>query len=116
MVEKQNTFLLMIAKLITKANELGYKVTAGEFGRSEEIAKIYAAQGKGISNSLHISRLAADINVFKNGKWLIDGADYEDLGKYWESLGGTWGQRFLDSRGKPKPDGNHFSLAHNGVK
>ncbi|HBJ0947911.1 TPA: M15 family metallopeptidase, partial [Escherichia coli] len=32
-------------------------------------------------------------------------------GEYWESLGGSWGGRF-----KSRPDGNHFSLEHNGVR
>lgn len=33
------------------------------------------------------------------------------LGQYWESLGGSWGGRF-----KSRPDGNHFSLEHDGVR
>jgi len=108
MVEKQAKFTLMIAKLIEKANEMGYKMTFAEAYRPPELAELYAKQGRGIRNSLHRERLAVDFNVFKNGKYLMKGADFEDLGKWWESQGGTWGGRFND--------GNHFSLEHNGVK
>ena len=116
MVEKQSRFALMIANLIQKANHIGYKVTFAEAYRPPDVAKLYAKEKKGISNSLHCQRLAVDLNVFKNGVWLKKGEDYEDLGKYWESIGGCWGQRFLDSFGRPNPDGNHFSLEHNGIK
>lgn len=55
--------------------------------------------------------LAVDFNLFVNGQYKTDTADYLPLGEYWESLGGTWGGRF-----KSRPDGNHFSLEHNGVR
>jgi hypothetical protein len=108
MVEKQAKFTQMISVLIKKANELGYQLTFAEAYRPPFVAQMYATSGKGIKNSLHTQRLAVDFNVFKNGNLLKDGNDYEDLGKYWESIGGTWGGRFND--------GNHFSLEHNGVK
>src|ERR1700688_4430215 len=104
MVEKQARFTLMIAKLINKSDDLGYKLTFAEAYRPPDVAEFYAKQKRGISNSLHIKRLAVDFNVFKNGVWLKNGADYEDLGKYWESIGGTWGQRFIDRGGNPDPD------------
>ncbi|MGO3686517.1 MAG: M15 family metallopeptidase, partial [Proteus vulgaris] len=44
-------------------------------------------------------------------KYLTATSDYKELGEYWESLGGSWGGRF-----KTRPDGNHFSLEHNGVR
>ncbi|RAP72898.1 D-alanyl-D-alanine carboxypeptidase family protein [Candidatus Erwinia dacicola] len=52
-----------------------------------------------------------DFNLFINGQYQTDSAAYLPLGEYWESLGGTWGGRF-----KSRPDGNHFSLEHNGVR
>lgn len=116
MVEKQARFTLMISKLIQKANEMGYQMTFAEAYRPPDVAKLYASQKRGIANSLHCQRLAVDFNIFRDGKWLKKGEDYEDLGKYWESIGGSWGQRFIDSFGNPNPDGNHFSLEHNGVK
>ena len=62
----------------------------------------------GKSNSLHKLSLAIDILLFKNGEYLQRTEDYEPLGIYWETIGGSWGGRF--------GDGNHFSLAHGGMK
>lgn len=119
MVEKQSNFLKTIASFIQKANEAGYQLTSGEFWRPPELANLYAQQKRGIKNSLHIQRLAADINAFKDGKWL-DGSQgwhiphLEILGKLWESLNPlcAWGGRFS----KYEKDYNHYSFEHNGVK
>lgn len=111
MVDKQNRFTGMVAKLIIFAQDKGYKLTFGEAFRTEAQAKLNAANGSGISNSLHLQRLAIDFNLFKDGKYLTATSDYKELGEYWESLGGSWGGRF-----KTRPDGNHFSLEHNGVR
>lgn len=108
--EKQSLFTVMIAQLILWANDKGYRLTFGEAYRTPEQAAINAKSGKGISNSLHTQRLAVDFNLFINGQYQTDSTAYQPLGEYWESLGGAWGGRFS------KPDGNHFSLAHNGVK
>ncbi|HHR6455461.1 TPA: M15 family metallopeptidase [Providencia alcalifaciens] len=111
MVDKQNRFTGMLAKLIIFAQDKGYQLTCGEAFRTEAQAKLNAANGSGISNSLHTQRLAIDFNLFKDGKYLTATSDYKELGEYWESLGGSWGGRF-----KTRPDGNHFSLEHNGVR
>lgn len=111
MVDKQNRFTGMVAKLIIFAQAKGYQLTFGEAFRTEAQAKLNAANGSGISNSLHLQRLAIDFNLFKDGKYLTATSDYKELGEYWESLDGSWGGRF-----KTRPDGNHFSLEHNGVR
>ncbi|MGJ7057404.1 M15 family metallopeptidase [Morganella morganii] len=108
--EKQSLFTVMIAQLILWANDHGYRLTFGEAYRTPEQAKLNAKSGKGISNSLHTQRLAVDFNLFINGQYKTDTPGYLPLGEYWESIGGTWGGRFS------RPDGNHFSLEHNGVK
>lgn len=108
--EKQSLFTVMIAQLILWANDHGYRLTFGEAYRTPEQAKLNAKSGKGISNSLHTQRLAVDFNLFINGQYKTDTLSYLPLGEYWESIGGTWGGRFS------RPDGNHFSLEHNGVK
>lgn len=108
MVEKQSKFVNMISDLIKKSYDLGYQMTFAEAYRPPDVAQLYEKQGRGIANSLHTQRLAVDFNIFKDGKLLTDGQSFEDLGKYWEGIGGTWGGRFKD--------GNHFSLEHNGVK
>ncbi|WYW97583.1 M15 family metallopeptidase [Proteus vulgaris] len=112
LVDKQNMFTGMVAKLITFAQQNGYKLTFGEAYRTPEQALLNEKKGSGISNSLHTQRLAVDFNLFDaNGKYLTATSDYKELGEYWESLGGSWGGRF-----KTRPDGNHFSLEHNGVR
>ncbi|HEI9768601.1 TPA: M15 family metallopeptidase [Morganella morganii] len=108
--EKQSLFTVMIAQLILWANDHGYRLTFGEAYRTPEQAKLNAKSGKGISNSLHTQRLAVDFNLFIGGQYKTDTPSYLPLGEYWESIGGTWGGRFS------RPDGNHFSLEHNGVK
>ena len=87
----------MVAILIHWAEEHGYRLTFGE--------------AYGTTNSLHTQRLAVDFNLYVNGQYKTDTADYLPLGEYWESLGGTWGGRF-----KSRPAGNHFSLEHNGMR
>lgn len=110
LVEKQQLFPKLIKQLIQFLENNGYELTFGEAWRPAEMAAYYAAKGKGISNSLHCSRLALDINLFKGGKLLILTPDYEEAGKFWESLNPlcTWGGHFQD--------GNHFSLTHGGVR
>lgn len=101
----------MIAQLISYAQDKGLRLTFGEAYRTPEQAKLNAKAGKGISNSLHTQRLAVDFNLFVNGQYKTRTEDYLPLGEYWESIGGSWGGRF-----KSNPDGNHFSLEHNGVR
>lgn len=109
--EKQQLFAVLIADLIQWADSKGYRLTFGEAYRTPEQAALNAKKGTGISNSLHTQRLAVDFNLFINGVYQTKTEAYLPLGEYWESLGGTWGGRF-----KSSPDGNHFSLEHNGVR
>jgi len=106
--QKQSLFVRMIADLILFAYNNGYELTFGEALRLQSTANANAKSGKGISNSLHLIRLAVDFMLFKNGVYLTKSEDYKLLGEYWEGMGGSWGGRFSD--------GNHFSLTHNGVK
>ena len=66
--------------------------------------------GSGIRGSLHELGLAADVNLYRNGKWLSSTEDHRAVGEYWESLGPDhrWGGRF--------GDGNHYSIEHGGRK
>jgi hypothetical protein len=109
--DKQQQFTVMIGKLIQFANQRGYGLTFGEAYRTPEQAKLNAQKGTGITSSLHRQRLAVDFNLFINGEYQTCTEAYRELGEYWESLGGAWGGRF-----KNRPDGNHFSLEHNGVR
>jgi len=94
----QAKFVRMVALLIIKADELGYEFTFGD---------AYARSGH-MDKSLHYSRLAIDLNLFKDGIYKYETSEYKELGEYWESIGGAWGGRF--------GDGNHFSLAYGGRK
>jgi hypothetical protein len=76
------------------------------------MAAIYARNGKGISKSQHLVRLAADLNLFKDGVYLPQSQDHKPFGDYWESLdplnrwGGDW-----DGDDQVDPDdndGNHY--------
>lgn len=111
--EKQSLFVELVARLILQANALGYELTFGEAYRSPEEAQRLFELGVGKKNSLHIQRLAIDLNLFKNGKYLNKTEDHQPLGEFWESLSTDdytccWGGRFKD--------GNHYSIAHNGRK
>lgn len=111
--EKQRIFTRLVAKLIEYAYSQGIECTFGETYRPMETAALYAKQGKGIKNSLHCDRLAVDLNLFKDNKYLADGPEYKILGEYWESLGGPlfqtfWGGRFSDP--------GHYSIGDNGRK
>lgn len=110
--EKQKLFTCLVAKLIEFAYAQGYSLTFGEAWRPPETAAIYAKQGKGIKNSLHTKRLAVDFNLFKGDVYLTKSEDYRFLGEFWESLDPLcrWGGFFS------RPDGNHFSIEHEGVK
>jgi len=108
--QKQNQFAGMVARLLLRAQEMGYEATLGEAYRTPEQAILNAKKGTGIRNSLHSARLAIDINLFLNGQWLVGSEDHRPLGEWWESIGGAWGGRFK------RPDGNHYSLEHEGRK
>jgi len=107
--EKQRRFTRMVADLIVYAYSIGYELSFGDAFRDP---RVFGAVGEKKSyssaNSCHKSRLAVDFNLFKDGKWLQNTEDFEPLGIWWESKGGTWGGRFND--------GNHFSLEHEGRK
>jgi hypothetical protein len=114
--EKQSLFAELVAQLIIHAGVQGYEVTLGEAYRSPEEAARLAKTGAGIKASLHTDRLAIDLNLFKDGRWLRSSEAHRPLGVWWENLHELcrWGGRFKDSQGRPKPDGNHYSLTHEG--
>lgn len=108
--EQQAIFSRLAATLILRAYELGYEISLGEAYRSPAEAARQAAAGRGIKNSLHTERLAIDLNLFRDGKWLQNSEDHRPLGEFWEALHplARWGGRF--------GDGNHYSLERNGRK
>lgn len=106
--EKQSLFAVLVARLIQFATALGFELTFGEALRSPEEALRLAKLGKGITNSLHILKLAIDLNLFKDGVYLSSTEAHRPLGEWWERQHPLcrWGGRF--------GDGNHYSLEHGG--
>lgn len=116
LLEKQQVFAVLVSKLIQRAVELGYGVTLGETYRPPETALLYSQQGRGSAKSLHTEKLAIDLNLFRDGRYLTKTEDHRPLGLYWKSLSTElytccWGGDFF-----PKSDANHYSISHLGVK
>ena len=91
--QKQSKFTHMVALLILFAYSKGYELTFGD---------AFATSGHS-PNSFHYKRLAIDLNLFKDGKYLTATEDHKTLGDFWVSIGGTWGGNFT------RKDGNHYS-------
>jgi len=94
----QSIFAHKVALLILYAYDQGYELTFGD---------AFATSGH-IEGSFHYKRLAIDLNLFKDGEYLTKTSDHEQLGTFWESLGGSWGGRWKD--------GNHYSFGESSVK
>jgi hypothetical protein len=101
--DKQRIFTKLVGILIGHAYEKGYELTFGDAFRDPTI--VYGHQ-----NSLHRSRLAIDLNLFKDGEYLERTIDHQPLGEFWESLHENcrWGGNF--------DDGNHYSFTHGGME
>lgn len=98
LVTEQWKFLQDVSKLILFAEATGVELSGGELYRTEEQQKIYVNTGKSKTmNSMHLKRLAIDLNFFVDGNLVYEHPKVEELGKYWESLddknqwGGFWG-------------------------
>lgn len=108
----QQQFAQDAAKLIQFAAEKGYGVTFGEAWRTPQQAQWDADHGTGIGCSLHIQRLAIDLNLFVNGEYQTDDrlGCYKALGDFWKSLGSDhyWGGDFT------KVDLDHYSISPDG--
>jgi len=105
--QKQSAFAGMVPLLIAEMFKRGYEVTLGESWRRP---------GVGWKHSLHRKRLAIDLNLFHKGRYLTSTKAHKPFGIWWENQGKkrnlllTWGGRFK------RPDGNHYSLSHQGYK
>lgn len=110
--QKQTRFALSVARLILKAQALGYEMTIGEVERTAAQASANALSGAGIAKSLHLQRLAIDLHLFKDGRYITDGEGHTELGRWWKSLspdhrhGGDFAKR----------DFNHYSLSPDGKR
>jgi hypothetical protein len=100
LVSKQNEFSGMVAQLIIFAQQRGYQITFGDAYRDDRV--IY-----GHKDSLHRKRLAVDLNLFEDGKYVSSDEAHAPLHDFWDSIGGA--ERI-------KGDGNHYSLEYNGMR
>jgi hypothetical protein len=112
--EKQRLFMQLLGEfLVWIYQQPGYSVVGGQLQRTQAEANANAASGAGISNSLHIKCLAIDLMLFIGGAYKTKSEEYQLLGDKWKSMHSLcrWGGDF-----KTRPDGNHFSLEHEGVR
>lgn len=100
MVDKQNKFAGMVALLILYAQSLGYQVTFGDAFRDPRVPY-------GHPKSTHRVRLAIDLNLFKDGRYIHSNEDHAPLHDYWDKLGGS---------ARIDGDANHYSCEHEGVR
>ncbi len=109
--EKQREFARLVPRLIDKAHDLGFECTMGDAYRDPRLhGEMGVKAGYGHSKSAHKVRLAIDINLFRDGKYMQNTEDHRQLGEWWESQHplARWGGRFAD--------GNHYSFEHDGVR
>ena len=102
--QKQSLFASLIAEHILYIESCGYQVTLGDAARMD-------CRGH-MKNSCHYIRLAVDLNLFKDGKYLTTTEAHKPFGVRWEKQ-----HRFCRWGGNIKKgivDGNHYSLFHNG--
>lgn len=94
--KQQSQFVKMVGKLIIHVYSKGDELTFGDT----------KATGGHKEGSFHYKGLAIDLNLFREGVYLTKTEDHAEYGKYWESIGGSWGGRWND--------GNHYSLGEGG--
>jgi peptidoglycan L-alanyl-D-glutamate endopeptidase CwlK len=101
--QHQVAFAWDTMKLYAFIKEKGYEFTYGEAARTMKQQEWYVAQGfSKTMTSMHLRRLAVDLNIFKDGAYLTEKASLQEIGDYWESLspenewGGNW-KSFIDT-------------------
>ncbi|WP_302553731.1 M15 family metallopeptidase [Comamonas kerstersii] len=109
--QKQRLFTKLVAQLIQYAYAQGYELTLGDAYRDPRVhGDVGVKKSYSSANSVHKQRLAIDLNLFKDGQYLTTTEAHKPLGQFWKSLHPLcrWGGDFST------PDGNHYSMAHEG--
>ena len=104
--DRQRRFTRMVADLISWAYANGYELTFGDAYRDPRVFGIAGeTRGYGHPYSNHKIRLAIDLNLFRDGRFLSQGEAHAPLHDFWESIGGA-----------PRIPGdmNHYSLSWEG--
>lgn len=105
LAERQRLLVRLLPRLIDFAYANGYELSLGDAYRDPRThGAMGIAKGYGHPKSNHKIRLALDLNLFKDGKFLQGTLDHRPLGEFWEGLHPLcrWGGRFAD--------GNHYSV------
>lgn len=105
--EKQSVFAKLVPRLIDKAFELGYEVTLGDAYRDPRVhGPMGHKRSYSRSYSAHKIRMAVDLNLFKDGRYITDHEGHSEIGEWWEKQHewARWGGRFDDP--------NHYSFGH----
>lgn len=107
----QELFAVEFAYLILYINSVpGYATRLGDLFRDPRVhGEVGIAKGYSHPRSAHKKKLAGDINLFLNGKFLSATRDHQIFGEWWEARSPyhRWGGRFND--------GNHYSFIHEGT-
>ena len=108
--EKQRLFARLVSQLLHRVHSTGYECALAWCYRPPEASALYAVRKLGIPNSLHGSKLAIDLDLFKDGVYLRDSGSHAALGEFWKSLHPDcrWGGDFK------RRDGNHYSMQYEG--
>lgn len=114
LVAAQAKFLADAARLILWCQERGWVVTGGELHRTVEQQQAHVRAGRSKTmQSLHLQRLAIDLNIFVDGRLTYERSVLAPAGLFWESLDplNSWGGngvKFVDtphfSRGTGRPE------------
>lgn len=108
--QKQSEFLLALARLILWAGDQGYEFTLGEGYVADTDAADGDHDGPHMKGGLHYQRLALDLNLFVDGRYITNGEHpaWQAIGRKWKALDSLarWGGDFSDA--------NHFSFTHGG--
>ena len=107
LVERQQTFSLMLADQFAWLKESSFLWTLGDAWRSTDellcphcatgvtYQELLKANGRSkVTVSTHNERCAIDLILWVDGKVSNRGEDYRAMGEHWESMGGRWGGRF----------------------
>ena len=107
--KKQELFMRLLPRLIDKAHNLGFEIRGGDLFRDPRLHGEHGTKkGYGHKTSCHKLKLAIDLNLFKDGRFVSSTAGHKELGEWWEKQHELcrWGGRFKD--------GNHYSITHWG--
>ena len=107
----QELFMRQLPRLIDKAHELGFEIRGGDLFRDPRVhGKMGEKKSYSAAFSCHKLKLAIDLNLFKDGKFITTTEGHRELGEWWEAQHplNCWGGRFND--------GNHYSMTFEGAK